>query len=211
MAGRGPRCARRTPGDADGDGIPDREDALLFTPNEPIRFTLRGPPLNAESDGKPPPLKAGAKVWKFHFRGRGTPAAAGFRSDHGNAFSRERGFGWARDLSANARKRGVLDDPLRDQFLFTRGRDRWECEFENGRYRVTVCAGDAAHPQRAQRIRVEGKPVLDDCSTAAGRFAEGSQTVQVEDGRLTVDLGSGQARSNTCWNWLLVERMPEAK
>ena len=44
-------------------------------------------------------------------------------------------------------------------------------------------------------------------STHAGQFAESSVEVQVRDGRLTVDLGSGKPMSNTCINWLLIETL----
>ena len=35
-----PDIERKSPTDADGDGIPDLDDALLFTPNEPIVFEI---------------------------------------------------------------------------------------------------------------------------------------------------------------------------
>lgn len=195
--------SRMNPADADGDGIADRDDAFLFTPNEPIRFQIERPPLLAHEDGVPPAQVLEESIHAFDFRGPDAPSAVGYLGAHGDRFDSDRGFGWAADLSKNHRKRGALDGP-RDSFIFTRSKDRWELSLAAGDYRVLVCVGDSNHPQTRQAVVIEGQDVVDDRSTLSGRFLEAECDVRVDDGRLTVDVGSGFAGSNTCLNWLIV-------
>ena len=76
----------------------------------------------------------------------------------------------------------------------------------NGRYRITVCVGDSGHEQLQQTVSVEETVLIDKITTATGTFAEASLDVTISDGRLTVDLGSGESKSNTCINWLRIEK-----
>ncbi|MFT7639394.1 MAG: hypothetical protein ACI9G1_001130 [Pirellulaceae bacterium] len=197
------RLERRSPTDADGDGIKDEDDALLFTPNKPIRFGIDGPILTPESDGIPPGSK---KEWlhSINFCGAGTPQVDGFKHDAGKVFSETLGYGWTRSLSANHRRRFAVKEVERDTFLFTRSKDTWECKLENGRYLVRVCVGDSGHEQLSQRVSLEGQLIIDDTTTARGEFAERGLEVVVKDGRLTMDIGSGEPMSNTCINWILI-------
>ncbi len=194
---------RNSTEDADGDGILDAEDALLFTPNEPIRFEIASAPRPPDRDGIPQTMRASV-ARAFDFCGPPGEPAQGFIADRGQRFDAERGFGWSRDLTTHYRKRHLLGGP-RDSFVFTRQQDRWECTVDNATYRITLCVGDSGHGQREQFVAVEGKPVLKRETTARGEFAEKSIEVQVTDGRLTIDIGSGASQSNTCLNWLQIE------
>ncbi|HIQ22528.1 MAG TPA: FAD-dependent oxidoreductase, partial [Planctomycetes bacterium] len=192
-------CRRLSPTDADGDGIPDRDDPLPFHRGRSSwpKFTLP-----ADQDGHPDPLPAAARgVQAFNFTGPGSPSVAGFTNDCGLPFDASRGFGWSRDISANHRRRNRLDGPWRDTFLFTRRHDRWERALPNGRYRVTVCIGDAAFAQTGQNVTVEGRALFRDHDTEAGWFAEKSIQVDVRDGRVTIEIGLPGRSTNTCLNW----------
>jgi hypothetical protein len=195
---------RESPLDADLDRIPDRDDPLPFTPGRAVAFRIEVPP---QQDGIPPAAQ-GENMRPFNFCAAGTRTPKGFIDDHGARFDTQRGFGWSRDLTDNHRRRHALKEVARDTFLFTRQRDQWECAVEKGRYRVTVCVGDSAHEQISQKVAVEGSTLIDNVTTPAGRFREATLDVDVRDGRLTVDLGSGAPGSNTCINWLLLERAP---
>ncbi|MDF1755725.1 MAG: FAD-dependent oxidoreductase [Verrucomicrobiales bacterium] len=176
--------------DADGDGIPDRDDALLFTSNDPIVFEVFRPELTEESDGIPP--KSNTRFINFE----------------GNESTRKLdgagGYGWRRSLSNNHRKRNAMSGP-RDSFVFTRESDVWELPIENGSHRVTICVGDSGHEQSGQYVKVEGKVAVDYVNTSAGQFYEKTVTVEVKDEKLTVEVGSGKSGSNTCLNWIAVD------
>jgi hypothetical protein len=195
---------RKSPDDADLDDIADADDPFPFTPNKPIRFEIETKPLTPSTDGLPDD-KVGPQGRSFNFCGTHVAATPGFANDHGHKFAAKRGYGWTRDLTANHRHRIALEGVIRDTFLFTRTKDSWECAVENGKYQVTICVGDSGHEQLQQRVAIEGVIAVDDRTTAAGQFAERTVDVEVTDGKLTVELGSGEPRSNTCVNWLLIE------
>lgn len=197
---------RKSAHDADGDGILDRDDALYLTPNEPIVFKVGDFERDPSNDGEPDSATLAKGARFFNFCGAGVTLAKGETGDHGQIFTEKRGHGWRRDLSRNNRRRDALKG-ARDSFLFTRERDVWECAVENGRYRVTLCVGDSGHEQAGQAAAVEGVAVFDDVFTVAGQFAEKTVEVVVSDGRLTLEIGSGKSGSNTCVNWLLLERV----
>ena len=93
----------------------------------------------------------------------------------------------------------------RDNFIFTRSEDVWECGLDNGKYRVTVCIGDSGHEQTGHNLSSEGKVVAENESTALGEFRELTQSIEVKDNRLTLKLGKPGGGSNTTINWLLIE------
>ena len=69
---------------------------------------------------------------------------------------------------------------------------------------MTVCLGDAEHPQPGQYLEIEGLTVAEGIETQAGSFSELSAKIGVDDGALTVEIGTPQGGSNTCINWLVV-------
>ena len=142
----------------------------------------------------------------FNFTGHDSPNRKGWNKDSGKAFQKEQGFGWRKDLSGNTRYRKVGKDPLKSGFVFTRKQNTWECEIENGSWKITACLGDEEHPQPGQYLTIEGVTLAKNVNTQAGRFSELSSTVKVNDGALTVTIGTPKGGSNTCINWLVVER-----
>ena len=73
---------------------------------------------------------------------------------------------------------------------------------ERHRNRGIEGVGDAGHPQPGQRVTIEGTPAVDDVTTEAGSFYETTVTVEVTDGRLTMQLGPQTPGHNTCVNWI---------
>ncbi|NNE93152.1 MAG: FAD-dependent oxidoreductase [Verrucomicrobiales bacterium] len=201
---------RKSPTDADGDGIPDIDDALLFKPNDPIEWKIEKPKLTAQNDGLVDNSVPEEGRW-FDFAGPGVPEAEGFERDSGAKWDDTGGFGWKRDISKNARRRNVYPEIQRDAFLFTREADTWECWAGKGMYRVTVCVGDSGHDQVGQNVTIEGKPVIQNVSTVAGQFHESTIDVEVTDGYLTVEIGKPEGGSNTCLNWLTFLRTKKLK
>jgi len=193
---------RHVPGDADDDGIPDRDDALLFTPNDPITWQVRRPDLTESTDGLPPLTSSPVEMWFDFGGGKGNPDAI---RDSGRIWSDERGVGWRRDIASNHRRRSVYPEAERDTFLFTRTEDTWEVEVRSGTWEVVVCVGDSGHDQPGQWVKVEGETVIAGEGTLAGMFLERMARVEVTDGRLTVTIGGdGAGRANTCLCWLLL-------
>lgn len=142
----------------------------------------------------------------FNFTGHDSPNPKGWTRDSGKAFQEEHGFGWRRNIIGNTRYREGGGDALRSGFVFTRNQDTWECAIENGSWNVTVCLGDAEHPQPGQYLAIEGGSLAEKIDTEAGSFREMSATIVVTDGVLTVTIGTPEGGSNTCINWLVVER-----
>lgn len=189
--------------DADGDGILDLDDALLFTPNQPVQFSLERPALTEQTDGIPALAKVPG-TRRFDFCGSSVAPAAGFTADRGKPFSKQNGFGWSRDMTKNHRVRQRLKGP-RDSFLFTRDTDSWKLRLPNGTYQVTVCIGDSAHPQPGQTVQIESVEVIPEHDTGEGEFLEHASRVVVHDQELKVVIGSGRQGSNTCLAWIIVE------
>lgn len=195
-----PEFPREQPNDADGDGILDRDDALLFTANKPIVFAINKPSLTPETDGVPEKIND-ARMFDF---GGVEKSALPFRiQELGHVFSEQRGYGWTRDVRKNRRVRRAVEG-VQDSFLFTRERDTWEVMLEPGNYQVTLCIGDSGHEQLQQAAKLEGVSLWASETTQGGQFAEKTVEVDVTDGRLTLEIGSGKRNSNTCVNWLQI-------
>lgn len=199
-----PNWKRLDPADADLDGTPDRQDPLPYTSgwkswkHDPTR------------DGIPDrvgPFATGTLA--INFTTAQSNDVPGFQKDIGLPFQAKAGYGWHQNLTKNIRERGSHDKPLASAFVFTRAEDVWECNLPNGLYRISVCLGDAGHEQLGQNLRVEGKVVAENLDTQSGIFAEIVSDVRIEDGRLTLTLGTPKGGSNTCINWLLVEPLPK--
>lgn len=192
------------PGDADGDGIPDRDDALLFTANEPIVWGVNERILTPETDGLWPEEKQSLER-RFNFAPQST---TDYEYDDGSKYTDARGFGWTRDISKNFRSRSVYPEAYRDTFFFTRSSDTWQVKVEPGaKYEVTVCIGDSGHDQPGQNVFVEGEMVFEDVTTEAGAFLEKSTTIVSDDGRISVTIGREGASTNTCLCWLILRRL----
>ncbi|EMI16449.1 FAD dependent oxidoreductase [Rhodopirellula maiorica SM1] len=198
-----PDPIRIRPSDADDDGISDVDDPLPFTAGT---VSWQRPP---ETDGIPSSLAPfPAKTIAINFTSAKSATVAPFRNDVGHKFSSETGYGWQTDLGDNTRWRATNLGPLRDGFVFTRKQDVWQCEVDNGKWRVHVCMGDAAHEQTGQFLQVENVQVAEDVSTPAGVFHEATTDIEVNDGHITLTLGTPSGGNNTTINWLIAVPVP---
>jgi glucose/arabinose dehydrogenase/PKD repeat protein len=80
----------------------------------------------------------------------------------------------------------------------------WEIAVPNGTYRVHLVSGDPTQLNSVFRVNVEGVLVVSGTPTAARRWIEGTATVMVSDGRLTVSNGPGATNNKV--NFLDIER-----
>ncbi|QDS94340.1 FAD dependent oxidoreductase [Roseimaritima multifibrata] len=195
-----PKRTWKAAGDADDDGIADVQDPLPFTPGKTLWK------IEANQDGIPDaePVLA-ERAERFDFTSAGATVPDGFYKDCGGLFDEKVGYGWARDLSANTRFRAVLEDSLRDGFVFTRTEDTWERSLANGKYRVTICLGDSDHEQLNQNVRIEGVSVAESVDTMAGGYHEVQVQTEITDERLTIQIGQAAGESNTTLNWVIIE------
>ena len=69
----------------------------------------------------------------------------------------------------------------------------------NGSYRVRVVAGDPGYFDSVFRINVEGVLTVSGTPTSATRWIEGTQVVNVTDGRITVQTGAGSTNNKICF------------
>ncbi|HMO24808.1 MAG TPA: hypothetical protein PKB10_00930, partial [Tepidisphaeraceae bacterium] len=102
-------------------------------------------------------------------------------------------YGWSADNIANTRDRNTLADQRYDTFNhMQKGGDfTWEYALPNGTYTVRVVAGESDFFDSTFRINVEGTLAVSGSATSGNRFVEGTVTVTVSDGRLTISNGAG--------------------
>jgi len=99
------------------------------------------------------------------------------------------GHGWQSPVLTRER---VSSDPLELRTLALSAADwRWTREMPPGDYDVHVICGDANFPQGPHRVSANGKPLVEDVSTARGEFIERTARVPVRNGRLDVHIGTG--------------------
>jgi len=139
-------------------------------------------------------LLAGAAI---NFQPSDAPAVPGFLVDSGLAYaSRGNGqtYGWTTWHGDAAHDRNLNADQLLDTHVAVKSGQRWELAVPNGQYSVKVTVGDAAAAS-THNVWVEGVWTIDYQQLAANQFVTRSQTVQVNDGRLTIGAGSSPSLS----------------
>jgi hypothetical protein len=136
------------------------------------------------------------------FRPSTGAGAPGYRADTGLAFGgRGSGFsyGWNVDNTANTRRRNSLSSPgLRWDTLNHMqqgGTFTWEIAVPNGPYRVKIVAGDPSFTNGIFKIAAEGQLTVDGAQSTNVRWVEGTRTVTVSDGRLTISNAAGAANN----------------
>jgi hypothetical protein len=75
----------------------------------------------------------------------------------------------------------------------------WEIAVANGTYSARVVSGDANHFDSVFRTTVEGVLTVNGTPTTSTRWIEGTSTVTVSDGRLTIRSGSGASNNKICF------------
>ena len=129
---------------------------------------------------------------KIDFKPASAPTAAGYMADTGKTFTSQNGlqYGWTLNNQADTRDRKTSADDLHDT-LIAFNNSKWEIAVPNGSYTVSAVAGDASHHDSRYVIAAEGRTLISGTPTSANRFVQGSVTVAVTDGRLTVGKASG--------------------
>jgi hypothetical protein len=137
---------------------------------------------------------------RINFTAPGATSPSGWWSDTGLLFGNRgngQSYGWNRSLTANGKYRNAANSPneLQDSFLLMQTAQTpnpfWEMALANGRYRVHVGMGDPLLTTGLYKLTVEGVLAINARPTAAKRWQEGTITVNVTDGRLTLRNATG--------------------
>ncbi len=137
------------------------------------------------------------EIIKINFETTSTITPSGYKADKGAAYG-DRGngltYGWDEDNSSNARERFLTPEKIFDTFIHlqTGGNEfSWEIAVKNGLYLVYVACGDPAYFDSHHKLMIENEIVLDGITDASSPWLTASDTVAVNDGKLTVCAASG--------------------
>jgi hypothetical protein len=147
-------------------------------------------------------------VIRINFQPAAAPVPSGFLPDGGLVFGNRgngQSYGWNTDNTAQTRDRNAANAP--DQAYDTLNHLQkvgapnalWELAVPNGTYTVRVVAGDALHFDSVFRLAVEGTLTVSGTPTTSARWVEGTSTVTVTDGRLTIANGAGATNNKICF------------
>jgi N-acetylneuraminic acid mutarotase len=144
---------------------------------------------------------------KVNFQPPGAAVPAGYLADAGAVFG-DRGnglsYGWDVLNTAYARDRNAANSPDQRYDTFNSMQRSgagsvWEIAVPNGSYSVHVVAGDPSAYDSTYAINVEGVLVVSGHPTGTVKWFEGTRTVTVSDGRLTLTNAAGSANNKVCF------------
>jgi fibronectin type 3 domain-containing protein len=170
---------------------------------------------------------------QINFQSETALVPSSYTRDFGQPFANVRGYGWVvpgtntpRSLIGNGRDRNKMTDQRIDTLLHMQGNNvtppfngvalpgAWEVKLPNGTYSVTVSVGDPdastlASDVPTHTINVEGINAINkfrpaNVGASTGEFSSTTVTVEVNDGRLTVDAIGGH---NTKINYLIIDEV----
>jgi hypothetical protein len=131
----------------------------------------------------------------INFQPASAPAAPGYVVDDGAPFGgRGNGFsyGWSQDARAATRDRNsALSSDQRYDTLIHMGALTWEIAVPNGTYKVHAVVGDPSYFDIMSKLTIEGVLAIDGTTSPAAPWLEGTVTVTVSDGRLTLTNQAG--------------------
>ena|GEM_PF-2991074 len=164
---------------------------------------------------KPAPVK----TVMIDFRPPSSATQAGYTPDAGLAYDATRGFGWIDPVTkapkvnqAYARERAGTDElrvrtfnAMRPTTAGSAAYANWEYKVVNGFYKVTVQVGDPGFYDSFHYINAEGVSVISNfVPTATNKYKVVTKTVEVKDGKLTIDANGTPANNNTKIGYLII-------
>jgi glucose/arabinose dehydrogenase len=145
---------------------------------------------------------------RINFQPAAAPVPAGYLADAGLVFANRgngQSYGWTADNTAQTRDRNASNSPDQRYDTLTHLQKPaypdaiWEIAVPNGSYSVRVVSGDASNFDSVFRVTVEGVLTVSGTPTTATRWIEGTATVTVSDGRLTIRSGAGASNNKICF------------
>jgi glucose/arabinose dehydrogenase len=146
---------------------------------------------------------------RVNFQTASASVPAGYVPDSGAVYGpRGNGltYGWRIDNTAYARNRNAPNSPDQRYDTFTHmqwpsdSRNAiWEIGVPNATYTVRIVAGDPLYWDAVYRMSAEGVLVVNGTPTSTARWVEGTATVTVSDGRLTIGNYAGASNNKICF------------
>jgi N-acetylneuraminic acid mutarotase len=151
-------------------------------------------------------LLHGGFTAEINFQPSGATTPAGYLADTGSVYAdRGNGFtyGWNADNSANTRDKNssLSPDQRYDTFdhMQKNGAFSWEIAVPNGDYTVHIVTGDAGFTDSVFKINAEGVLTVSGTPTSSKHWVEGTKTVTVSDGKLTLSNAAGASNNKICF------------
>ena len=142
---------------------------------------------------------------KINFQPSGAPIPLGYLPDTGQPFA-DRGngqsYGWSGDNTTNTRDRNNPNSPdqQHDTLAYMQRTPLpdavWEIGLPNGTYTVRLVAGDPSFFGNHMVIAAEGVVIVDGTTSSTNPWLDQTQTVTVNDGRLTISNVAGADGGN---------------
>lgn len=143
---------------------------------------------------------------RVNFQPDNVPVPDYHRADTGAVYGlRTNGYtyGWNALNKANARDRdsSLSYDQRYDTFnhMQKNGNFAWEIAVPNGQYKVRLVGGDASYVDSVMKINIEGSLAVNGTPTKSNPWVEGTVTVNVADGKLTVSNAAGAVNNKICF------------
>jgi glucose/arabinose dehydrogenase len=154
------------------------------------------------------PTPSTSTTIRINFQPAGAPLPSGYLADTGLVFANRgngQSYGWSLGNTAQTRDRNSATSPDQRYDTLTHLQKPenpdaiWEIAVPNGTYSVRAVAGDALHFDGVFRLTVEGILTVSGTPTTSTRWIEGTSTVTVSDGRLTIRSGAGSTNNKICF------------
>jgi hypothetical protein len=161
------------------------------------------------SSSQPPPPPPGFNA-HINFQPSGSALYSGYTPDYGQTYASRNGltYGWNADCSSTMRDRNASNsaDQRYDTLVQMQlnGTFTWEIAVPNGTYQVHIAAGDPSYYGNAIKLNAENVLAVDGTTSSMTRWIEGTVTVTVSDGRLTISNGAGS--SNNKMNYIDIQQ-----
>jgi hypothetical protein len=152
----------------------------------------------------PPPVNP----IRINFQPASASTYSGYLVDSGLAYGNRgngQSYGWNATKTADVYDRGSFRsaDQRYDTLIYMQRSPTpdsiWEIAVPNGSYTVHVVAGDASYISSVYRLSVEGVLTVNGTPTDTNRWIQGTSTVTVTDGRITIRSASGSVNNKICF------------
>jgi hypothetical protein len=131
----------------------------------------------------------------INFAPSGAAGYSGFVADTGGTYASRNGltYGWNSSNSSNTRDRNSSKskDQRYDTLAIIPTGRTWGIAVPNGNYSVHIVSGDAGYTDSSYKIAAEGQTVVSGTPTSTNHWVEGTKTVTVSDGKLSLTTPGG--------------------